>query len=503
MRLINAWLGNNAEPVATAKGRRYQVRWLLSPGAGRLPIERKRTTFSTKAEARLFLERLTKAEYEVEGWRFGDDGQPTSEPRRSTSVFAALESYVKSRWDTHWQVSQRTKARMRLVELVVLTLDSARDVSVLLRLLEEQRPDRRRCEPTTSLEWVARYLRDYGLRPDGAELSAHLESARRWLEAHSIPLAALSIDRVTELRGHFTRADLAPKTARTYWSGTVLPFLTWLVDTDQIARSVVKAQPRLRRDVGDERPDPRRIPDPPLMEEVAVYFAERHGAIWGTYVRLSTFCSLRISEAFDVRWTSFVEKRGRLFLVVATQQRRVTGVNSDDGETLVRTGTKSTRDRHARVREVPLPKALADEVRALARERLGRDSSLLFVGPRGSAAPADTVRNWWREAVDAVLVPKSSTLAGITPHSMRHAGMTYWFAQGVDHKRIQLWGGWSSLVQMLDTYRGVLDSLEAVDLAGIDGLGWGGVANIDLVIDDANPRVVDLNQWRARRRQGA
>ncbi len=501
MRLLNAWLGNNAQPITTAKGRRYQVRWSLSPGAGRLPIERKRTTFSTKAEARLFLERLTKAEYEAEGWRFDDDGQPTSEPRRATSVVAALESYVKSRWDTYWQVSQRTKARMRLVELIALTLDSARDASVLLRALEEQRPDRPRLEPTTNLEWVARYLRDYGLRPGDRVLDPPLECARRWLEAHSIPLAALSIDRVTELRAHFTRAELAPKTARTYWSGTVLPFLTWLVDTDQIARSVVKAQPRLRRDVVDERPDPRRIPDPRLMEGVARYFAERHGAIWGTYVRLSTFCSLRISEAFDVRWTSFVEKRGRLYLVVATQQRRVTGVNSDDGATLVRTGTKSTRDRHARVREVPLPMALADEVRKLARGRLGRDSSLLFVGPRGSAAPADTVRIWWREAVDAVLVPTSPALAGITPHSMRHAGMTYWFAQGTDHKRIQLWGGWSSLVQMLDTYRGVLDSLEAVDLAGIDELGWAGAANLDAHVDAASSQVVDLSQWRARRLQ--
>lgn len=73
---------------------------------------------------------------------------------------------------------------------------------------------------------------------------------------------------------------------------------------------------------------------------------------------------------------------------------------------------------------------------------------------------------------------------------------------GVDHKRIQLWGGWSSLVQMLDTYRGVLDSLEAVDLAGIDGLARTGAANLDTAIDDASARVVDLSQWRARRLQG-
>ena len=55
---------------------------------------------------------------------------------------------------------------------------------------------------------------------------------------------------------------------------------------------------------------------------------------------------------------------------------------------------------------------------------------------------------------------------------------------------------------MLDTYRGVLDSLEAVDLAGIDGLAWTGAANLDTAIDDASARVVDLSQWRARRLQG-
>ena len=199
-----------------------------------------------------------------------------------------------------------------------------------------------------------------------------------------------------------------------------------------------------------------------------------------------------------------IEPKSPLFFNLNTKSRlrNCPTFPSRFSETLVSTGTKSTRDRHARVREIPLPKALADGVRALARGRLGRDSSLLFVGPCGSAAPADTVRNWWREAVDAVLVPQSPALAGITPHSMRHAGMTYWFAHGVDHKRIQLWGGWSSLVQMLDTYRGVLDSLEAVDLAGIDGLAWTGAANLDTAIDDASARVVDLSQWRARRLQG-
>jgi hypothetical protein len=38
----------------------------------------------------------------------------------------------------------------------------------------------------------------------------------------------------------------------------------------------------------------------------------------------------------------------------------------------------------------------------------------------------------------------------------------------LDEKHIQKWGGWTSLVQMLDTYRGVIDSLEHLNLDGLD-----------------------------------
>ena len=503
MRLQSAWIGHGGRPVTTAKGPRYQVRWLLSPGAGRLPVARKRSDFLTKAAARAFVERLEKAEYEVDGWRIDADGRPTDEPVRDTTVFLALEAYVATRWHAVWKTASRSKNRMRLVELVALTLEPRADREALFVALEEQRPDRRRPEPGTAVEWAARYLRDHALRPEQGGLSQELSAARRWVEARSIPLAGLSVQRVGALRDHFTRAGLSQLTARTYWGGTVMPFLTWLVDTEQIGRGPVKGQPKVRRDVEAERPDPRRIPEPVQADLVAGHFAQRHGAKWGTFVRIATWCSLRISEALDLRGTSFIERRGRLYVVVATQQRRVTGVDSDDGETLVRTATKSTRDRRAKTREVPVPKWLEGEIRELLGDRLGRDGSLVFIGKRGAAAPAEAVRRWWREAVDEVLVPVAPNLEGITPHAMRHAGMTYWFAQGVDHKRIQLWGGWASLKVMLDTYRGVLDSLEEVDLAGIDAFEWGGAANASMAIDDANAQVVHLSQWRARRLQDA
>lgn len=503
MRLQSAWIGNQGKPVATAKGKRYQVRWLLDPGAGRQPVGRKRTDFLTKASARAFIERLEKAEYGADGWRIGADGRPTDQPVGVTTVFAALETYVKTRWHAVWKPSSRSKARMRLVELAALTIEPRSDREALLVALAEQRPDRRRPEPRTSVEWAARYLRDHGLRPDESDRSEEMMSARRWIEARSISLAAFSVDHVSALRDHFTRSDLAQLTARTYWGGTVMPFLTWLIDTEQIGRAPVKALPRLPRDIRAERPDPHRIPDPAHCELVARHFAENHGTKWGTFVRLGTWCSLRISENLDVRGTSFIEQRGRLFLRVATQQRRVTGVDTDDGETLVRTGTKSTRSRTALAREIPLPLTLEAEVRALLGERLGKDGSLIFTGKRGAPAPAEAVRRWWREAVDEVLVPVAPDLEGITPHAMRHAGMTYWFAQGIDHKRIQLWGGWASLKEMLDTYRGVLDSLEEIDLEGIDEFDrdWRVVPSDRGLTSscDELSKIVDLESWRRGR----
>ncbi len=187
MRLVNAWIGHEGKPVPTSKGPRYQVRWLVSPGAGRPPVERKRTDFRTKAAARFFIERLEKAEYGVEGWRIDENGQPTDEPIGATSVFGALEVYVASRWNAVWKVASRSKARMRLVELVARTLEPKSDREALLVVLEDQRPDRCRPEPRTPVEWAARYLRDHGLRPAPAELSEEMAGGRRWIEARSIP----------------------------------------------------------------------------------------------------------------------------------------------------------------------------------------------------------------------------------------------------------------------------------------------------------------------------
>ena len=73
MRLENAWIGNNGKIVTLPRRsgpngesrsiNRWQVRWLLDVGPGLPLVERKTTTFETKAHAQFFINELWKAHY--------------------------------------------------------------------------------------------------------------------------------------------------------------------------------------------------------------------------------------------------------------------------------------------------------------------------------------------------------------------------------------------------------------------------------------------------------
>jgi integrase len=131
--------------------------------------------------------------------------------------------------------------------------------------------------------------------------------------------------------------------------------------------------------------------------------------------------------------------------------------------------------------------------------KLGTTDARLFIGPRGGVSNASVVRGWWDDAVEQ-LFGDNPRLAGIKPHSLRHAGMTYWFAApNADEKKIQIWGGWTSLTQMLDTYRGVIDSLEEVSLDGLDEF-MEQFAKSDTSSEAARSgEVVSMSQWTAHR----
>jgi hypothetical protein len=325
-----------------------------------------------------------------------------------------------------------------------------------------------------------------------------------------LPISALTTKEVGRLRLHFTEGyDYT--TGRTYWSGTVVPFLSWLHAAEKVGRSLLLGQPVLARDMSGEMPDPSRIPDPRQLAMIAGDMGVTHGTQWELFVLVSGYCALRISEALAVRSNSFVYKNGRLWLNVNAQEHRIVAACSDDGSTTkVRTGTKSTRDRTPHPRLVPIPESLQRRLEDHFGPELGTCDAYLFVGPKGAVANDSTVRLWWHSAVARAL-PNDALLSGIKPHVLRHAGMTYWFYGGYDHRLIQRWGGWTSLKQMLDTYRGVLDSLEHIELEGLDRFVRQFDDELSTKASDVEPesseldpgwsaKVIDLAEYRRRRR---
>jgi hypothetical protein len=153
MRLQDAWIGNNGEPIVTSKTNRrtgrvtkvttWQVRWRFEPLPGRRPKECKDSSFPTKARAKAFIEELWKAHHRQDNWRFDAKGRPTDTVACEHTVLGALEEYVSSRWHTAWKSKTRTRVLGRLVELVaVRTLPSAWDSgSALLLSRPHPRPE--------------------------------------------------------------------------------------------------------------------------------------------------------------------------------------------------------------------------------------------------------------------------------------------------------------------------------------------------------------------------
>ena len=480
MRLLGRWLGNHAKPVLTANGPRYQVRWRVLGDGARRPKECKRTDFVTKATAKYFMEELDKAHHGVvdadgRTWRFDEKGQPTNLHAADQTVLGAIELYMRNRWFTEWQDAQRTKVRGRMLRVAIqLTSLSKAKKSVLFEALETQRTDRgARPAPTTTEQWAARWLRDHAFFPNQViELSPELTQAQAWLETHSLSLCTLGVSDITDLRllivGSDSEGKLEHNTRRAYWNGVLVPFLNWLYEAGMVERQMLRGQSKLKRDVHGERPVPTRILAPRDVAALAAWFRRHYGEIWELFPLIATFCSLRIGEALHIRLSDFVVRHGRWHLRVSDQIHRVTKAYSDDGRAKQVSPPKSRRDASPKVREIPLPPKVARRLVELFGERLGVDDTHLFQGPRGAVGNTGDVRKWWETALANVVVPTAPNLAGLTPHAMRHAGMTYWFAQKFDEKLIQRWGGWESLVVMQDTYRGVLESLEEIEFEGLD-----------------------------------
>ena len=517
MRLLARWLGNDGKPIETSRGKRYQVRWrLLVDGSSRI-VERKRSDFKTKAAAQYFMEELDKAHHGLAGpdgrrWRFDTQGHPTNLRARDTTVIGAIDQYVHNRWFTEWQASQRSKVRGRMLIIAIQLTDLPKGTKqVLLDAVVAQRGDRgARPTPTTREEWAARWLRDHAFFPNREDhLIDEMAAAREWLEAHSKPLCSLGVNDITELRvaitGGSQNGPLEHSTRGDYWSGITVPFLTWLYESALVDKSLTRGQPKIKRDLQGERADPNLILEPSHVVLLAGWFRRHYDENWELFPMIATFCALRIGEALNIRLSDFVLVHDRWHLRLGMQIHATTKAYSDHGKGREESQLKSRRDSTPKTREIPLTSQLAERLVELFGQRLGRDNTHLFRGPRGAVGNTSDVRKWWEKALAEVVVPIAPKFAGLTPHAMRHAGMTYWFSQKFDEKLIQRWGGWKSVVVMQDTYRGVLESLERKELEGFDRFDemWSfdrGEQSSKAISDLVAAKVVDLAEWRRRSR---
>lgn len=491
MRLGGPWITD----YATADGkRRWRVRWIVRPGDG---TERncQRRGFTTKGHAQAFVANLYDAAVGRSGWHLNNDGHPIRTEFTGPTIFTAVCDYVAATFPSH-KANTRAKNASTL-QWIVVTLSDDKASQVLAAALERYKPRQKVPVATTTAHHAIAYLRDVVLigkpEPLLATLSDTEANGRALLASSSIRLAQLSEQDLARLRLRLV-SGRTYNTGRSYWS-VVIAFFNWCRRTGRMDRDPLLAFPKVPRNKAEERLHPDEVPSPEEVEEIAEWMATHHSVAEGTLVRLTAHCALRISEALDLRPNDFVLRNGRWWLRVIAQAQRTTK-RFDWDRPEGRSPTKTNRVVNERRGPlVPIPAFLADHVVALLDAHKLGDDEPVFRGPRRRQLNTDTFRDSHWKAAIASLYPGQHRLAGITPHSLRHAGMTFWLRSGVDYKRCQIWGRWESVAVMLDVYAAALPSDEPAALALLDAHSYGGVPS-----RSTDAQLVDLGERRRLRR---
>jgi integrase len=384
-----------------------------------------------------------------------------------------LESY----WRVHWpsfSPSQRCKLRGRLIVMAGCLLDDPRATKRVVRALGRQRANlgAARPEPASRDAWVARYLIDsflpapHDFATSGtAKLAPELVRASDWLAAHSKPVGEITDEDLMQLRTAL--GGKAFHTRRTYWA-SVESVLHWALTSGRMSHDPSLGLPRLRRDLHAERTDPDRVPTEEEVWYLAQLGREYVGEWFGAAVLLGSFAALRVGELVALRRTdlSFTTEGG-LWVTVSTQRRTFPRRHSDDGiSTHDYAPPKGRSTAMAGRRRCYIPSQAAQEIRKYVDIRTNNE--LLFLNFRRNPLGTESFRGSWKRVLDTL--PLGHRLRDITPHSMRHAGMSMWLRKGLDLKLIQSWGGWHSLKVMLDTYAALLPGAEEESIALLEGL---------------------------------
>ena len=324
--------------------------------------------------------------------------------------------------------------------------------------------------PSVAEAKAAKYLQSSFLPYHGGSVRAAVVTpvdviSAGWLGAHSKLISEITDEDLIQLR-----IDLGGNTCqtrRTYWAG-IEAVLHWGVATGRLDRDPSIGLPKLKRIVSVEQPVGDRIPEEAEIWEIAAVGRSMIGESFAVAVLLGGYGALRVGELVALRPECLARaESGGLWLTVSTQRRRFPKRHSNDGAS---TGDFAPpkgciAGPNAR-RRCYIPAHVAEEIAGYLESRSGEE--FLFTTDRGRPCTTEAFRGRWNRVIAAL--PPSHRLAGITPHSLRHAGMLMWLRKGVDLKLIQAWGGWNSLKVMLDTYAALLPGAEEYSIALIEGL---------------------------------
>ena len=383
-----------------------------------------------------------------------------------------LEAFWKIHW-TSFSPSQRAKTRGRLIVMAASLFDCPTDGQKVVAYLRTQDPRKgiRRPLPDSGMEWVARYLQDVFLPPPMRSIdptkgasSFELTRAAQWVIHHSKPLTDITDEDLLQLRTNL--GGKTYNTRRTYWA-IVESVLHWALTTRRMAYDPSIGLPKVKRILQAERMDRDRIPDEGDIWAISEMGREVVGEWFRVAVLLGAFGALRVGELVALRWQNieFVDEGG-LWIGISAQHRRFSKRHSEDGDASSDYAPPKGRIAGPGAgRKCYIPSRVGNEVREYVNGR--SHGELLFLNSRHTPLSGCTFRNAWIRVIQTL--PTSHRLAGITPHSMRHAGMSMWLRNGLDLKLIQSWGGWHSLKVMLDTYAALLPGAEEDSIALLEG----------------------------------
>jgi integrase len=409
----------------------------------------------------------------VSGWTTVAAMTPLRSDRRSNdpTTVALLEAY----WKVHWSAfspSHRSKTRGRLIIMAASLMEPSSSSKGVLRALRDpnQRGSRSSERPHSPEARAACYLRTHFLpRHDGASKKSHSELRKQdgcatWIDAHSKLATEIDDEDLTRLR--IDLGGTTYQTRRTYWS-IIEAVLHWAMATGRLDRDPSIGLPKIRRMIEVEKPGADRVPEEGEIWEIAQIGRAILGDWFSVAVLLGGYGALRAGELVALRPENLVPtESGGLWLTVAAQHRQFAKRHSDDGiSTTDIAPPKGRIAGPAASRRCYIPAAVAAEISDYVSRR--RAHSLLFVSHRGRAFRSGTFRDAWNRVIAAL--PVGHRLQQITPHSLRHAGMSMWLRKGVDLKLIQAWGGWYSLKVMLDTYAALLPGAEEDSIALLEG----------------------------------